>query len=211
MRALVVLGLTACTLDYPPLASSGASAGGSADATSAGAAGSSAGAGSTASATGSSASGAQGGAGGGSAASSSAAGGAAAGGAGGMPPLDCWGPHAVCCGGVACPTATSECCFTDQTQAAFGTCMPKGDCPGSWVSVTCDDTEDCPGGACCTTWSGSQHLGMLCTTVEECTPPSDLGAAGNYPMCNYPGGSCPPGMTCNSDCCLGQAGWGYCY
>jgi hypothetical protein len=154
----------------------------------------------------------------GAAASSGATGGTGTGGepsggngTGGTPPLACWGPDAVCCGGTACPLGTHECCFPNQTQAANGTCVPLGDCPTADVSVTCDDTEDCPGGACCTTWDGAEHLGMECTPLPSCTPPGNLGSPGDYPMCNYPGGTCPAGMSCNEDCCVGDAGWGYCY
>ena len=191
------LEVTSASGDSP--ASSGSSAADSAGATGTGASGAMGTGGATAASTGTSAGG-------------TSAGGASSSGTGGTggAPLECWGPGAVCCGGVACAIGTHECCFTDQTQAANGQCVPVGDCPESWVSVSCDDTEDCPGGACCTTWTGSQHVGMQCTTIEACTPPN-LGAPGNYPMCNYPDGTCPPSMSCHQDCCVGSAGWGYCY
>jgi hypothetical protein len=211
---VLVLLAMGCSLDRGSEAAAGGAAAldpsgsGSGNAGQSGMASSGAGAGSSASSVASGAAASSGGGGSaGSGGDSSGPGGMGSGGA----PLACWGPGAVCCGGVACAIGTHECCFPDQTQAESGSCVVLGTCPRPEVSVTCDDTEDCAGGACCTTWTGSQHVGMQCTSVAGCTSPGTLGAPGNYPMCNYPGGSCPGGVTCNLDAHVGDAGWGYCW
>lgn len=43
-----------------------------------------------------------------------------------------------------------------------------------------------------------------------CKPPVPVGSAGKYPICIYPGGNCPPGLTCYLATALGGP-YGYCF
>jgi hypothetical protein len=136
-------------------------------------------------------------------------GGGNVGGEGGSPPLRCPSPNTVCCGSGPCPLPSMECCAVDQNATQQSTCVPAGTCPSSQLEIRCDDSEDCGGMICCSTWTGSQHDKIECAAT--CTPPGSLGSAGTYPICNYPGGTCPGSLSCFNDCCVGDLGLGYCY
>lgn len=137
--------------------------------------------------------------------------GGSAGGAGGTGGVDlgCPSPNTVCCGNGACPLPSMECCATSQSQTQASVCVPAGTCPANELPIRCDDSEDCGGDICCATWNGSSHVVIACE--PSCPVPSTLGNSGTYPMCSYPGGNCPSGMSCFDDCCVGDLGIGYCY
>lgn len=130
------------------------------------------------------------------------------GGAGGGQPLECWGPDTICCANaIPCPTATMECCLADQDSGELATCVEKDTCPT--LTVSCDDSEDCPGSICCIDWNGYNFQSVKCE--DTCDPPYWLGDAGEYPMCNVVGGTCPRGLDCIEDDYVGEVGWGYCF
>jgi hypothetical protein len=131
------------------------------------------------------------------------------GGSGGVVDLTCPSPSTVCCGSEPCPLPSMECCATNQTQTQQSVCVPAGTCPSAELPIRCDDSEDCGGDICCATWDGSNHLVIECRAT--CAPPSSLGNAGTYPMCSFPSGNCPSGLSCFDDCCVGDLGIGYCY
>jgi hypothetical protein len=212
--ASIQLGLTmaACTNGYDDITLLGPASGGGAATTSSGQSnGGGASGGAGGGGTGAAGGGGPSGSGGSTSATSSVSSSASSGGggAGGSPPLECWGPDAVCCGGVACPVATMECCATSQGQVENANCVAKGTC--ATLTIACDDWADCPGEVCCTDWNNSinQHLAIEC--LPECMPPNQLGESGIYPICSLAGGSCPYGLDCFEDYYIGDAGWGYCY
>jgi hypothetical protein len=100
-----------------------------------------------------------------------------------------------------------ECCLTDHNSGEYATCVAKDACPT--LTVSCDDSEDCPGAICCITWDGFNYQGVACE--ESCNPPVPAGLAGKYPMCNLAGGTCPGSLQCYYDNYVGEVGWGYCY
>jgi hypothetical protein len=131
-----------------------------------------------------------------------------AGGAGGSPSLECWGPDTICCANaIPCPTATMECCLSDQYSGELAICVARGTCPD--LAINCDDSEDCAGSICCIDWNGFNYQGVECK--ETCNPPNNAGDPGKYPMCNWDDGTCPAGLQCNYDVYVGEVGWGYCF
>ncbi len=201
----LLLGAGACgvTFEHTPL--HGAGGEGGADAPEASSAETSSG-----KTSGTPSSGAVGGAGGVASSSSAGADEGGEGGGGGAVDLTCPSPDTVCCGEGPCPLPTMECCSDGQSQTQSSVCVPAGTCGASELAIRCDDSEDCSGDdVCCATWDGNNHLVIECKA--SCTPPSTLGNAGTYPMCSYPSGTCPTGLSCYDDCCVGDLGIGYCF
>lgn len=94
------------------------------------------------------------------------------------------------------------------------TCISTGmQCAAGTISVRCDTAADCPGtgNVCCGHWDGSKYSGtVMCQGESNCVPPMFEANPGDYPLCNYPGGTCPNGMVCKDEPFLGP-GHGYCF
>lgn len=70
--------------------------------------------------------------------------------------------HAVTCPGVpGCVCADPDVCCLAAIDATVGACASPRNCTG--ITLTCDGPEDCAGGICCLTKSGSS-----CTAANAC-------------------------------------------
>ena len=73
------------------------------------------------------------------------------------------GAHAVTCPGVpGCTCAAPDACCLGAIDSYQGTCGPPRTCAG--LLLSCDGPEDCNGGVCCLTRSGSS-----CTAANACS------------------------------------------
>jgi hypothetical protein len=83
-----------------------------------------------------------------------------------LPPAQCTGApgaaHAVTCPGVpGCVCAAPQACCLGAIDATAGSCESPRACAG--VVLSCDGPEDCSGGVCCLTLSGSS-----CSATNSC-------------------------------------------
>lgn len=101
--------------------------------------------------------------------------------------------------------------MNQATTPATAKCISTGtQCQIGSVSMRCDDATDCTAGnVCCGYWTGVYVGTIQCQGESNCEPPMNAGA-GDYPICDYPGGDCPPSMSCHEEPLLGP-GHGYCY
>ena len=95
------------------------------------------------------------------------------------------GSHAVACPGVAgCTCAAPGACCLGAIDSRAGACVDPRECAG--LVLSCDGPEDCGGGVCCLTSTGSScAASSACTGQWLCRGDSECVGSPN-------GGSCLP-------------------